>query len=225
MKIASSAVSMSGASSACKSYSREESLKFWVGDRRPDFEGREQPQFLTDLEQDMLDLSEQAKAMLAQVKCPVEEVRAGDPAEFEISDQDKLKILLIETMIEALTGKKFKIRVLDKLDLSDKSDLDADGMEDQISFVLPGSGFLALDLNGDGRINDGRELFGPETGDGFAELARYDEDGNQWIDENDPVFERLRIWTKDAEGRDVLRPSGKRESAPSISATWPRPLP
>lgn len=58
-------------------------------------------------------------------------------------------------------------------------DLDSDGREDLISFVRPGSGFLALDLNGDGRVNDGRELFGPATGDGFAELARYDQDGNQ----------------------------------------------
>lgn len=83
-------------------------------------------------------------------------------------------------------------------------DIDADGTGDQISFVSPGSGFLALDRNRDGTVNDGSELFGALTGDGFAELAGYDSDGNGWIDENDPVFDSLRIWSKDAEGRDQL---------------------
>lgn len=62
-------------------------------------------------------------------------------------------------------------------------DIDADGQQDQIAFVGHNSGFLALDRNDDGVVNDGRELFGPATGQGFAELAAYDEDGNQWIDE------------------------------------------
>lgn len=53
-------------------------------------------------------------------------------------------------------------------------DIDLDGHADQIAFVGTGSGFLALDRNGDGEINDGSELFGPESGDGFAELAAYD---------------------------------------------------
>jgi len=83
-------------------------------------------------------------------------------------------------------------------------DLDADGTDDHISFVSPGSGVLTLDLNNDGTVNNGTEIFGPSTGNGFTELAAYDEDGNKWIDENDSVFTRLRIWTKDAEGNDIL---------------------
>lgn len=89
-------------------------------------------------------------------------------------------------------------------------DLDFDGKEDRISFVGPGSGFLALDLNGDGQINNGKELFGPNTGNGFSELAQYDEDGNQWIDENDSIYDRLRIWTKDSEGKDTLFALGQK---------------
>ena len=89
-------------------------------------------------------------------------------------------------------------------------DIDADGREDQISFVGPGSGFLALDLNGDQVINDGRELFGAMSGDGFAELARFDDDGNGWIDENDSVYDRLRIWSKTAAGEDQLVALGSR---------------
>ncbi len=83
-------------------------------------------------------------------------------------------------------------------------DLDADGRMDQISFVRPGSGFLALDRNGDGVINDGGELYGPIRGSGFAELAQEDEDGNGWIDESDSVYQRLRLWSKDESGADRL---------------------
>lgn len=91
--------------------------------------------------------------------------------------------------------------------VSDQSfyfDLDADGEMDKISNLSSGSGFLALDKNGDGKINDGKELFGTATGDGFGDLAAYDKDQNGWIDENDEIFSKLRIWTKDEHGRDVL---------------------
>lgn len=83
-------------------------------------------------------------------------------------------------------------------------DLDADGKKEQIFFAGQGSGFLALDKNGDGIINDGSELFGTKSGDSFKDLATYDSDGNGWIDENDSIFSRLRIWTKDADGNDYL---------------------
>jgi hypothetical protein len=74
-------------------------------------------------------------------------------------------------------------------------DLDADGTAEQISGLRDGSMFLALDRNGDGHIGNGRELFGPTTGQGFAELAAYDADANGWIDENDPVFAQLKLWS------------------------------
>jgi hypothetical protein len=83
-------------------------------------------------------------------------------------------------------------------------DIDADGTLDTISMLGPGSGYLALDKNGDGIINDGSELFGTTNGNGFADLAAYDSDGNGWIDEADEIFDKLRIWSKDASGKDVL---------------------
>lgn len=88
-------------------------------------------------------------------------------------------------------------------------DIDADGSADHISFVAPGSGFLALDANEDGQINDGSELFGTVSGDGFADLSGYDGDGNNWLDENDAIYESLRIWTKDSNGEDQLLALGK----------------
>ncbi|MDF2631192.1 MAG: hypothetical protein K0R39_5023, partial [Symbiobacteriaceae bacterium] len=49
----------------------------------------------------------------------------------------------------------------------------------------------------------------PTTGDGFAELAKYDADGNHWIDAADPIFNRLQVWTKDASGKDQLFALGR----------------
>ncbi|MGE4419078.1 MAG: hypothetical protein AB7D38_04525 [Sulfurimonas sp.] len=89
-------------------------------------------------------------------------------------------------------------------DIKHTFDLDLDGKDDEFSFVGGGSGFLALDKNGDGKINDGSELFGPTLGNGFDELSEYDEDGNMWIDESDSVFEKLLIWIKDEEGKEEL---------------------
>ena len=63
---------------------------------------------------------------------------------------------------------------------------------------------MALDKNNDGKINDGTELFGTKSGDGFKDLAEYDEDKNGWIDENDSIFSKLKVWTKDEDGNDRL---------------------
>lgn len=95
----------------------------------------------------------------------------------------------------------------DMVSLSDQKfefDIDSDGVKDSISYLQSGSGFLALDKNGDGIINDGSELFGTKSGDGFADLMQYDQDGNGWIDENDEIFDKLLVWTKDESGSDAL---------------------
>lgn len=83
-------------------------------------------------------------------------------------------------------------------------DIDADGVQDEISMLGSGSGYLALDKNEDGVINDGSELFGPKSGNGFADLAEYDEDGDGWIDEDDDIWSKLKVWCKDENGKDVL---------------------
>jgi len=81
-------------------------------------------------------------------------------------------------------------------------DIDNDGESDQISKLGANSGFLALDSNNDGVINQGSELFGTKTGDGFDELSFYDNDNNGWIDENDSIFDKLQIWLKNDEKTD-----------------------
>jgi hypothetical protein len=89
-------------------------------------------------------------------------------------------------------------------DMKHNFDLNLDGKKEEFSFVGSGSGFLALDKNRDGIINDGSELFGPTKGNGFEELSAYDSDHNNWIDENDSIFNSLVIWTKDESGKENL---------------------
>lgn len=83
-------------------------------------------------------------------------------------------------------------------------DIDADGGMESISRLSEGSGYLVLDKNGDGIINDGGEMFGAKTGNGFKELAKYDDDGNGWIDEGDKVYRDLAVWIKDDAGNDRI---------------------
>jgi hypothetical protein len=81
-------------------------------------------------------------------------------------------------------------------------DLDNDGESDQISKLGSRNGFLALDKNGDGIVNQGSELFGTLSGNGFDELSAYDKDANNWIDENDSIFDKLQIWLKNEDSNE-----------------------
>lgn len=83
-------------------------------------------------------------------------------------------------------------------------DLDGDGRAEDVPLLSGNRGYLALDINGNGKVDSGKELFGPASGDGFAELARYDSDSNGWIDDNDPVFADLRVWMQDGKGEGTL---------------------
>lgn len=90
-------------------------------------------------------------------------------------------------------------------------DLNGDGQQEDIPLLAGGRGFLAFDRNSDGRIENGSELFGALSGQGFEELARLDQDKNGWLDEADPDFERLSVWKPAAEGeglRETLAQAG-----------------
>lgn len=78
-------------------------------------------------------------------------------------------------------------------------DIDVDGTPEWLSHLTDNQGWLAWDKNADGVINDGSELFGAQSGDGFWELAQHDDDGNGFIDEGDSIYQSLRLWEKTAE--------------------------
>jgi hypothetical protein len=90
-------------------------------------------------------------------------------------------------------------------------DITADGVPKQISWTSSDSddAWLALDHNDNGRIDDGRELFGSaspqpylsegESKHGFRALAMLDRadfggNGDGQIDSRDDVFSRLMLW-------------------------------
>jgi hypothetical protein len=53
-------------------------------------------------------------------------------------------------------------------------------------------------------VEDGSQLFGALCGNGFAHLAKYDTDGNGWIDANDEIWDSLRIWVHNSDGTTSL---------------------
>jgi len=138
-------------------------------------------------------------------------VQAEDK-EIELSlDISLSRSFVLQTNISVESLQELKDPIVISLDglfptLSSKTfsfDIDSDGQSEQISQLQRGSGFLALDKNENGFIDDGSELFGTASGDGFKDLKLYDEDKNGWIDENDAIFDKLRIWQK-GDGKDKL---------------------
>lgn len=84
-------------------------------------------------------------------------------------------------------------------------DLDGDGQMDPVRYTVPGSGWLVRDANGNGKVDSRSELFGPQIGNGFGELASLDQDGNGWIDEGDAAWSQLAALTAGADGLGSLQ--------------------
>lgn len=87
-------------------------------------------------------------------------------------------------------------------------DLNGDGTLDRTAWIEPGNeqGFLVLDRNANGMIDDGRELFGAVTEqpisdepNGCLALAVFDEpasggNGDGQMSSQDTVFDLLNVW-------------------------------
>ena len=80
-------------------------------------------------------------------------------------------------------------------------DLDGGGSAKQVPRLAGNAKWLVFDKNQDGKVTQD-ELFGPRSGDGFAELAKLDQDGNGWVDGGDRDFAKLSLW--DGVGAPIL---------------------
>ncbi|NCN89690.1 MAG: hemolysin, partial [Gallionella sp.] len=91
-------------------------------------------------------------------------------------------------------------------------DLTGEGVQTSVGWIAPNDGFLVLDRNGNGSIDDGTELFGDatpayepgttvpastgsaRTEDGFAALAQEDTNADGVVNSADANFASLRVW-------------------------------
>lgn len=81
-------------------------------------------------------------------------------------------------------------------------DFDSNGFAEKIGWVGAEDGLLVRDLDGNGRIDSGRELMGDLTeladgtnaANGFEAFAGFDLNGDGLIDANDTIYDALRIW-------------------------------
>ena len=303
MKIAADSVTLAASHTASSHQTVRESLRAWVGDRRPDFEGREKagstaaavaasftsisaagmsaaqaaavaPQAVDDAadaaEHDphlslllavvemltghkirLMHLSDmQADASPVEIHAPDSTSpqtaqapkRAGFGIEYdrhEVRDESEQTSFQAEGKVRTADGKEIDFKLtLDmsrqfhqEYDVSIRAgdgikkdplvinfdgnaaqlqsrrfefDLDGDGTAEKVPLLAGNSGYLALDRNNNGKIDSGMELFGARSGNGFAELAQYDSDGNGWIDDNDSVFRKIQVWTPDSENQGTL---------------------
>lgn len=299
MKIVSSGMQMASTHASAQHHEIKESMRMWVGDRRPDFEGRGRPpaprpaesvhiseagraaqsgdtgavdertdetgndprltllrlmlQYLTGKDVEVFDAreleTEPPPADLPQVPNAANAANARPAAGWGMEYERHERYTEIEETsfsasgkVQTADGREISFRVelsmarsyheesnvslrlgdaarpqkdplvinfggnaAQLLDQRFSFDLDADGSAENINRLAAGSGFLVFDRNADGKANDGSELFGTKSGDGFADLAALDGDGNGWIDENDAAWSQLRVWTPTAEGGGPLR--------------------
>jgi len=81
-------------------------------------------------------------------------------------------------------------------------DFNGDGLKTGTGWLSGDDGFLVLDRNGNGTIDNGSELFGVDTvksdgtlaKDGFDALRDLDSNGDGVFDAYDLLFEQMRVW-------------------------------
>ena len=97
-------------------------------------------------------------------------------------------------------------------------DLVGAGQTQQVGWVTGNSGLLAMDLNADGQINNGAELFGVGTqlaggghaANGYHALAQLDANHDGKVSALDTQFKDLRVWV-DAD-HDAVTDAGELKS-------------
>ncbi|MBU0676197.1 MAG: hypothetical protein KJ950_16280 [Proteobacteria bacterium] len=156
----------------------------------------------TQIEQEKMTFSAQGTVRTSDGGILKFEIHLATSREFTSSTELHLRAgdaTLTDPLVMNLNGQSAELS-----DLTVAFDLNNDGNDEVLPQLKPGSGYLFLDLDNNGIATDGSELFGPATGDGLSELAHLDQDNNGWLDDNDPLFKKLKIWARDAAGNDSI---------------------
>ncbi|MCT0207432.1 calcium-binding protein, partial [Synechococcus sp. CS-1332] len=90
-------------------------------------------------------------------------------------------------------------------------DHDGNGFAERTGWISPKDGLLVRDLDGNGTIDNGGELFGNNTllpngskaANGFEALAVLDNNGDRFIDQLDSAWSTLRVW-RDGDSNGVV---------------------
>lgn len=111
-------------------------------------------------------------------------------------------------------------------------DLDNNGFAEKTAWIGEEDGFLVLDVNKNGKIDNGSELFGDQfirlngqcSEFGFEALSDFDEDDDRQITEEDSVFEELLVWIDqnhngESESNELFTLAEKNITAISIDYT------
>lgn len=140
---------------------------------------------------------------------------AGDPGESTLSQPADST-----TDDDTCNGDPLLFDVGDGATMSDVDhgvifDLNAAGIVSRFAWPLHGS-WLALDVNGNGRIDNGAELFGSasKAPSALASLAAYDDNGDGVIDVLDDVYHRLLLWND--KNHDGISQAGELTPASSV---------
>ena len=111
---------------------------------------------------------------------------------FWLPAEDPLVIDLDGDGIETLRASQSGIRF----------DFDGDLFAEKAGWLSGDDGFLVLDADGDGRIEDVSEMFGGPGLSGFAELSDHDDNDDGVITIDDAGFAALQVW-RDIDGDAV----------------------
>lgn len=124
---------------------------------------------------------------------------------------------LQDPLVVSLTGSPVQLTEQNML-----FDLNSNGNKVKLPQLAAQQYYLAADRSQDQQINNGAELFGPQTGQGFAELAKFDDNGNGFIDPGDDIWQYLYLWRPNEQ---LLCMNDTKLGAFSISsAATPMPL-
>jgi hypothetical protein len=113
---------------------------------------------------------------------------------------EKIKYNTFETTAAALKDPliiQFGDQSIGEISGQEKFDINQDNKIDSLPIFSGDVGYLVYDKNANSKADNGSELFGPTSGNGFHELAQLDENNNGFLDKEDSAYQQLYLWQPD----------------------------